>query len=399
MTKNIQPLLAEAALLQSDLVKLRRDLHQIPEFGLELPKTVSRVVSEIAELGEVKVDHEISAVTLLIKGGKPGPVVLIRADMDALAVQEATGLDFASTNGYMHACGHDLHISMGVGAARLVHAHRADLAGSVLFWFQPGEEGHGGADLMIERNLHLVEREVPIAAYGLHVFSGMPRGVFLTKSGPLMASAGDALVTFKGKGGHGSMPWLSKDPISVMVEAISSMQTMISKRFSPFDPVIVNVGWVNAGDTHTTNVTPEVASFGATLRTFSDANFDRIRVELRKLFDSIAEGYGLEVEVNYTPASQVVINTSAEVTRAEQLVKETFGEQRWVTLEHPIPGGEDFASILKEMPGAFIFLGACPPDVDHNTAPTNHSNHAIYDDSVLSEGAAVLAGLAIDILG
>ncbi|MFM6980887.1 MAG: M20 family metallopeptidase [Micrococcales bacterium] len=398
MSTDISALVTEAGLLQADLVKLRRELHQIPEFGLNLPNTVDRVIAEVAQYGEISVDREISAVTLLIKGGKPGPVVLLRADMDALAVQEATGLDFASTNGYMHACGHDLHISMGVGAVRLVHAHREQLAGSVLFWFQPGEEGHGGADLMIERNMHLVEREVPIAAYGLHVFSGMPKGVFLTKSGPLMASAGDALVTFKGRGGHGSMPWLSKDPISVMVEAISQMQTMISKRFSPFDPVIVNVGWVKAGDTHTTNVTPEVASFGATVRTFSDENFTRIREELRRLFSSIAEGYGLEVELEYTPASQVVINTAPEVARAESMVKQTFGEQRWVTLEHPIPGGEDFASVLKEMPGAFIFLGACPPGVDHNTAPSNHSNHAVYDDGVLSEGAALLAGLALDIL-
>lgn len=398
MSKAISPLAAEAALHQDELVKLRRDLHQIPEFGLSLPQTLKRIVSEVESLGEVQVDHEITAATLLIRGAKPGPVVLLRADMDALAVTEATGLDFASNNGYMHACGHDLHMAMGVGAARLVHAHRDELAGSVLFWFQPGEEGHGGADLMLERGMHLVDRELPVAAYGLHVFSGMPKGVFLSKSGPLMASAGDALVTFKGRGGHGSMPWLSKDPISVMVEAISAMQTMISKRFSPFDPVIVNVGWVQAGDTHTTNVTPEVASFGATLRTFSDENFHRLRAELTRLFNGVAETYNLEVDVEFTPASQVVINTKPEVERAETMVKQTFGEQRWVTLEHPIPGGEDFASILKQMPGAFIFLGACPPDIDHNTAPSNHSNRAVYDDSVLSDGAALLAGLALDIL-
>lgn len=399
MPSNFQPLAHEAQTLQSDLVALRRELHQIPEFALTLPKTLSRVLAEISDLGEVNVDHEISAATLLIRGSKPGPAVLLRADMDALAVQEATGLDFASTNGYMHACGHDLHVAMGVGAARLIYAHRNELAGSVLFWFQPGEEGHGGADIMIDRNMHLVDGVAPVAAYGLHVFSGMPRGVFLSKSGPLMASAGDALVTFKGSGGHGSMPWLSKDPISVMVEAISSMQTMISKRFSPFDPVIVNVGWVQAGDTHTTNVTPEVASFGATLRTFSDENFVALRKELTRLFNGIADSYGLEVEIEFPMASQVVINTAPEVERARALVTETYGEQRWVTLEHPIPGGEDFASILKKMPGAFIFLGACPPDVNHLTAPSNHSNKAVYDDSVLSEGAALLAALAIDILG
>lgn len=398
MSKDIKPLVAEAAFMQEDLVALRRKLHQIPEFGLTLPNTIEQIISEISTLGEISVDHEISAVTLLIKGDKPGPIVLLRADMDALAVQEATGLDFAATNGYMHACGHDLHMAMGVGAARLVFAHRAELAGSVLFWFQPGEEGHGGADLMIERQMHLVNNQTPIAAYSLHVFSGMPRGVFLTKEGPLMASAGDVLVTFSGKGGHGSMPWLSKDPISAMVDAISATQTLISKRFSPFDPVIVNVGWVQAGDTHTTNVTPEIASFGATIRTFSDENFVKVRQELSRLYESVAEAFGLEAKVEFNPASQVVINTEPEVRRAKEMVAQTFGENRWVTLEHPIPGGEDFASVLKEMPGAFIFLGACPPNIDHTTAATNHSNHAIYDDAVLGDGAALLAGLAIEIL-
>jgi hippurate hydrolase len=183
-----------------------------------------------------------------------------------------------------------------------------------------------------------------------------------------------------------------------MNEAIVSIQTMISKRFSPFDPVIVNVGWVHAGDTHTTNVIPQEASFGATIRTFSDENFTRIREELRKLFNAVAEGYGLEVDVEFNPASQVVINTAPEVARAEAMVKASFGEDRWYTLEHPIPGGEDFASILKEMPGAFIFLGACPPSMNPDTAPSNHSNYAIFDDAVLSTGASLLAGLAIDIL-
>lgn len=398
MRNNIQALVAEAALLQPDLVKIRRTAHQNPEFGLKLPKTVELVLAEISDLGEVTVDHEISAVTLLIRGAKPGPVVLLRADMDALAVQETTGLDFASTNGYMHACGHDLHIAMGVGAARLVHAHRDELAGSVLIWFQPGEEGHGGADLMIQRNMHLVDREVPVAAYGLHVFTNGILGEFSSKSGPLMASAGDLVVTFRGAGGHGSMPWLSRDPISVLAEALTSMQTMLSKRFSPFDPVVVNVGWVRAGDTHTANVTPETASFGATIRTFSVENFTRVREHLSRLLNATAEAHGIEVEIEYSAASQVVVNTAPEVARAEAMVKATFGEDKWFTMDDPVTGGEDFSSVLLEMPGAFIFLGACPPDLDPDTQPSNHSNYAIYDDAVLKDGAALLAGLAIDIL-
>ena len=382
----------------SDLQHLRRELHQIPEFALDLPKTLARVIAEVGALGELTVDHEISAATLLIRGEKPGPTVLLRADMDALAVEEATDLDFASTNGFMHACGHDLHVSMAVGAAKLLYAHRSELAGNVLIWFQPGEEGHGGADLMLEKSMHLVDGVKPIRAFGLHVFSAMERGVFLSKAGPMMASAGDALVTFKGKGGHGSMPWLSKDPVSVMAEAIAAIQTMVSKRFSPFDPVIVNVGWVKAGDTHTTNVTPETASFGATIRTFSDTHFDAIRVDLRQLLEGMASAYGLEVDIEFTAASAVLINQSEAIDFAKSVVTEGFGPARWHNMPHPIPGGEDFASILKEIPGAFIFLGACPPEIDPFTAANNHSNKAVFDDSVLGDGAALLAALAIESL-
>ena len=396
---NIQSkLITQAQAELSTLQELRRELHQIPEFGITLPKTLQRVIDEVKDLGELKVDHEISCATLLINGEKPGPVVLLRADMDALAVHEETGLPFASTNGYMHACGHDLHIAMGVGAARLIHANKAELAGSVLIWFQSGEEGHGGADMMIDRNMHLAHNELPIAAYGLHVFSGMTKGVFFSKPGPLMASAGDALVTFKGKGGHGSMPWSSRDPISVMAESITAIQTMVAKRFSPFDPVIVNVGWVKAGDDHTTNVTPEIAKFGATVRTFSDKNFDDVRVQIRRTVEGIAAAFDIEVEVEFTPSSLVVVNTPAETALAQELAVEGFGKDRWMTLDAPITGGEDFASVLKVIPGAFIFLGACAPGIDFMDAEINHSNKAIFDDSVLGDGAAMLASLAFEAL-
>ena len=391
-------LVTDAQTLLPELQKIRRDLHQIPEFGLTLPQTLAYVVEQVKDLGELRVEADISCATVLIRGAKPGPTVLLRADMDALRVHEDTGLPYASTNGYMHACGHDLHMALGIGAAKLLHARREELAGNVLMFFQSGEEGHGGADLMLERDMHLASGELPVGAYGIHVFSGwgIRKGIFASRPGPLMASAGDVIVKFTGKGGHGSSPWLSKDPVSVLTQAISAIPTMITKRFSTFDPVIVNVGWIRAGETDTTNVVPETASFGATIRTFSHENFEAIRRQLKALMEAEAAPAGIDVEVSFGPASQVVVNHPDAIDRAAKVIEEQFGENRYLTAPHPMTGGEDFASIIKAIPGAFIFLGACPDDLDPNTAPVNHSNKAVFDDSVLAEGAVLLAGLALE---
>ena len=380
------------------LSNLRRELHQIPEFGLALPKTLARVLAEIDTLGEVTLSHNISSAVLHIKGGQPGPTVLLRCDMDALAVTEETGLDYASTNGFMHACGHDLHAAIGVGAARLLSARKSELKGDVIIWFQPGEEGHGGADIMIEEGALLVSGRKPIAAYGIHVFSKFLSGVFLTKPGVLMASSGDIIVTIKGAGGHGSTPWLSKEPVSVLLEAATALQTLITKKFSAFDPVILNIGWIRAGDTSTTNVVPDTASFGATIRTFSDENFHRIRTESKRLIESIAAGFGLEAEVEFSDASRVLRNDKAAVERVERVIGDLLGRDRFIPMSEPIAGGEDFASVLAEVPGAFIFLGASPADHDPEAAAFNHSNKAVFDDSVVPDAAALLAALAIDTL-
>lgn len=391
-------LVAEAKKLQPELVELRRELHQIPEFGLELPQTLARVLQAVEGLGEVRVEPEISCATVLIRGSQPGPTVLLRADMDALAVVEDTGLPFASTNGYMHACGHDLHMAIGVGAAKLLHANRQSLKGNVLMFFQSGEEGHGGADRMIERGMHLVNGELPIAAYGIHVFSVGQLGMFQTKAGPMMASAGDMIVRFKGRAGHGSMPWFGKDPITPMVQAIGAIQQLTTKSFSAFDQVIVNVGWVSAGDTHTTNVIPEEAAFGATIRTFSKDNFERIRTEIRRLMESIALGFGLDVEVDFGPASKVVLNDSKSVEHVREAATRLFGADRFEYMQDPITGGEDFSSIIELIPGSFIFLGAASPEIPPQRWESNHSNRAVFDESVISDGAALLAQLAVDLL-
>jgi hippurate hydrolase len=213
-----------------------------------------------------------------------------------------------------------------------------------------------------------------------------------------MASAGDLLVTVTGSGGHGSMPWLSKDPISVLTEIMTSIQTMVTKRFSAFDPVIVNIGWIRAGDTATTNVIPETASFGATVRVFSEENATKLKQYTSELVASIAQGFGLEATVEFTRATQVLMNDAQAIASVEKVTGELFGPGRYIKLPTPIAGGEDFASILREVPGAFVFMGACPLGTDHTTAATNHSNKAVFDDSILGDGAALLASLAIDAL-
>ena len=391
-------ILEQAQALAPELQVLRRKLHAMPEFGLQLPSTLKVILEQINGLGEITLGESITSAVLHIKGEHEGPTVLLRADMDALAVIEDTNLEYASTNGFMHACGHDLHMAMGVGAAKILASRKSELKGDVIILFQPGEEGHHGADVMIEEDALMVSGSKPIRAYGLHVFSSYPLGMMGSRAGALMASAGDLLVSVSGSGGHGSMPWLSKDPISVLNEIMSAIPTMITKRFNAFDPVIVNIGWVRAGDPATTNVIPESASFGATVRVFSAENADKLKKYTQELVSSIAEGFGLTASVEFTRATKVLLNDAAAIQSVEKVTAELFGAGRYLNLPTPIAGGEDFASILAEVPGAFVFMGACPQGVDYTQAATNHSNKAVFDDAVLGDGAALLASLAIDAL-
>ena len=395
---DFEQLKAQAKAKQDNLVAVRRELHQIPEFGLDLPKTLARVLQEVGTLGEVTLGKDMTAAAILIKGAQPGPTVLLRADMDALAVTEDTGLPFSSTNGYMHACGHDLHMAIGVGAAQLIAENKDQLKGNVVMFFQPGEEGHDGAGVMLSQDMHLVSGELPIAAYGIHVFSSDDAGIFASRKGTMMASAGDVIVTLKGKGGHGSMPWDAVDPITGMVEILSSIQSFIIKHFDALDPIVLNVGWIKAGNDHTTNIVPEVASFGATVRSFSKQGYEDTRTKIPAFIHNMAAAFGLEAEVEFSPATKVLVNDGAAIERVERVSNTVFGEGRYMTMPQPIPGGEDMASILEAIPGAFIFLSAGDPNTPQEKRQANHSNKAVFDDSVLADGATMLAALAFDTL-
>ncbi|WP_238011706.1 M20 family metallopeptidase [Dactylosporangium sp. AC04546] len=380
--------------LREDLIELRRDLHRHPEIGLDLPGTQRRVLDALAGLPlEVRTGTALSSVTAVLRGGAPGPVVLLRGDMDALPVHEAADVPFASTvPGVMHACGHDLHTAGLVGAARLLAARREELAGDVVFMFQPGEEGHNGAGLMIDEGVLDAAGRPADFAYGLHVTSAdFPRGVFASRPGPLMSAAAGLFVRVVGAGGHGSAPHDALDPIPAACEMVTALQTMVGRRFSPFEPVVVTVGSFHAGTLR--NIIPDEAVFEATVRTFSTAAAEQMARDSVRLCEGIAAAHGLRADVRFEMEYPVTVNDTASYEFVAGTVGELFGAGRFQRMEHPDAGSEDFSRVLQRVPGAYLFLSAAAGD-DHTAVPSNHSPRALFDDSVLYDGAVLLAELA-----
>jgi len=389
----------DAQELQGELAVLRRALHREPEIGLRLPRTQEKVLAALDGLPlEISTGSSLSSVTAVLRGGAPdaprGPVVLLRGDMDGLPVTERTGADYSSLiDGAMHACGHDLHTAGLVGAARLLAEHRQHLPGDVVFMFQPGEEGWDGAGHMIEEGVLEAAGRPVDAAYGLHVSSSSyPTGVFTSRPGPLMAASAGLHVRVVGAGGHGSRPHDALDPIQAACEMVTALQAMVTRRFDVFDPVVVTIGTFHAGTRR--NIIPDDATFEATVRTFSPAAAERMAEVAVRLCQDIATAHGLTAEADFVPEYPVTVNHAAEHDFLAETVRETFGEERFAPMADPITGSEDFSRVLDRVPGAFVFLGADATG-DPATAPTNHSPLAAFDDSVLADGAALLARLAV----
>ena len=386
----------EATAISGDVAELRHAIHREPEIGLHLPRTQAKVLAALDGLPlEISLGKELSSVTAVLRGGRPGPVVLLRGDMDALPVTETTGLPFASEiDGVMHACGHDLHTSMLAGAARVLSARKSDLAGSVIFMFQPGEEGLGGAKLMIEEGVLDAAGKRPAAAYALHVFSHLVEGgVFAVRPGPALAAADILYVTVRGRGGHASAPQHSADPIPAACEMVTALQTLVTRRFDVFDPVVITVGSFHAGTVN--NVIPDVATFEATLRSFSHESQRRLHNETVRLVESIGQAHGLTVEAEYLDCYPVTVNDEAEAEFARSTAADLFGADRAITPAQPLTGAEDFSYVLEQVPGAFVNLGACPAGTNPLTAPSNHSAGAAFDDSVIADGITLYAELAL----
>jgi amidohydrolase len=385
-----------AAVLQPALVALRRALHQEPELGLDLPLTQARVLAALEGLPlEITVGQKLSSVTAVLRGALPGPVVLLRADMDALPVQETSGLPYASTiPGAMHACGHDLHTAGLVGAVRLLCERREQLAGSVVFMFQPGEEGADGARLMIEEGVLEAAGSAPVAAYALHVASSvLPHGWVATRPGPIMAAVDMLTVTMHGRGGHGSSPHLALDPIPAACEAVTALQTMVTRRFDAFDPVVVTVGSFHAGTAG--NVIPDDAVFSATIRSFSPEARDQVLSEAPRLVRGIGEAHGLTVDAVVTEGYPVTVNDPAQAAYVAETARQLLGADRYIEMPRPVAGSEDFAVVGEHASSAYFMVGTCPPDRNPLTAPYNHSPEAAFDDAVLADAAALLAELAL----
>ena len=385
----------EASALQDDLVALRRAIHRHPEIGLQLPRTQEAVLNALDGLDlEVSTGRALSSVTAVLRGARPGPAVLLRADMDALAITEATGLDYASeVAGVMHACGHDLHVAMLVGAARLLSAHRDALDGDVVFMFQPGEEGYNGAGHMIAEGVLDAAGVRVSSAYGMHVRSHQnQRGTFSSRPGPLMAAVDGLSVTVHGVGGHGSMPHKGRDPVTTAAEMVIALQTLVTRRFDAFDPVVITVGSFHAGTSAST--IPETARFEATVRAFSSANQALIRSETARLCENIASAYGSTAEVEYCEIYPVTVNNAEQYAFAGDVISDVLGPERFQSVANPIGSAEDFSRVLDEVPGCYVLLGASAAD-DPLRAASNHSPRAIFDDAVLSDGALVYAELAI----
>jgi hippurate hydrolase len=385
----------DAEALAPDLVALRRELHQVPEIGLDLPLTQEKVLAALAGLPlEIAAGRRLTSVTAVLRGGHPGPVVLLRGDMDALPVTERTGEEFSSQlDGAMHACGHDLHTAGLVGAARLLAARAAELTGDVVFMFQPGEEGHDGAGHMIEEGVLEAAGRPVEAAYGLHVSSSRyGKGVFTSRPGPLMAASGGLRVRVIGAGGHGSTPHRTLDPVPAACEMVLALQSMVTRRFDVFEPVVVTVGTFHAGTRR--NVIPDEATFDTTIRGFTPGALAKVRDLAVRLCEDIATAHGLRAEASYDGEYPLTVNDAAEHDFVAATVREVFGEERYELMDNPITGSEDFSRVLAKVPGAFVFLGATADD-DPESAPTNHSPLARFDDSVLADGAALLAELAV----
>lgn len=385
-------LTSAAAAIAGEITALRRAIHAEPELGLHTPKTRDKVRTALADLPiEWREGPSTTGLVGILKGGAgPGRSVLLRGDTDALPMPEETGLDFASTiPGVMHACGHDAHVAMLAGAARIL-AQRVDtLKGEVRFMLQPGEEGFHGARFMLEDGLL---DPMPDAAFALHVMPNAPHGLIGGRAGPLLAAADMIEITVTGRGGHASMPHDTLDPVPVACEIVLALQAMVARKVSVFDPAVVTIAKIESGTTH--NVIPDTARLTGTMRTLSAQTRARLKDEIPLLAAGIAGAHGMTAEVRITEGFPVTLCDAGAVSFGETVAQAMFGPEGFRRLPNPIMGAEDFAYVLEKVPGAMFFIGVSHQGDDWQHCCGIHSTRMMVDETVMPQGAAYLAGLA-----
>jgi len=391
---NLSEILAEAKTMLEETTQLRRRIHRHPELGLTLPRTQAAVLEALGGLGlDVRTGQQTTSVVARLRGARPGPTILLRGDMDALPMPEDTGLPFTSeVEGAMHACGHDAHTAMLAGAARLLARHRDALAGSVLFMFQPGEEGFHGARVMIEEGL-LDGPDAPTGAFAMHVTHRRPAGVISARPGPTAAAADSLHIVVRGKGGHASAPHDCLDPIPIACEIVQALQAMVTRRISVFDPAVVTIAKIEAGTTR--NVIPETATLLGTMRSVSESTRELLIEGARRVAEGIASAHGAEVTVDVTRGYPVTVNHDTFARFVLDTGRELLGPEGAVLAQNPMMGAEDFSYVLQRIPGTMANLGTRP---DTGPVYPNHSNRMMLNESALATGVAMHAAVALRFL-
>lgn len=388
-------LLDTAANLLPDVVAMRRTIHRHPELGLHLPKTQAAVLDALAGLPvEVSTGAALTSITVDLVGTKgEGPTILLRGDMDALPMPEDADVEYASeVAGTMHACGHDSHTAMLWGAVRLLADRRADFAGRVRFMFQPGEEGYAGARYMIDEGVI----DGVDAVWALHVTPNAPSGVITTRPGPIMAAANVLRISVVGQGGHASSPYLANDPMPVAAEIITALQVFVTRRISTFDPVVISITNVHGGTTN--NVIPERVDLEGTLRSVSEGSRAKAIKGIERIVHNIAAAHEMTATFEQVAGYPVVINDAGFAHFTLDVAHRLLGDSGAFEMPSPVMGAEDFSYLLNERPGAFAYLGVCPPGVSPAHAHGCHSNRMTIDEPALRNGVAMYSAIALDYL-
>ncbi|MBA3666884.1 MAG: amidohydrolase [Sphingomonas sp.] len=383
---------ADAAESQrDDLIKLRRAIHAEPELGLDCPTTRDKLETALAGLPlTLRRSARCSGFVAVLEGATKGRTALLRGDMDALPIHEATGLDFASrTAGLMHACGHDSHSAMLVSAARILSARRDQLSGRVLFMFQPGEEGHHGARTMLEEGL--LGDPLPDGAFALHIWPTLAHGTIACRAGTMLASTDTLIARIVGKGGHAAMPHDAIDPVPVAAEVVLALQTEVARRTPVTDPIVLSITKIAAGTTH--NVLPDSVDLLGTLRTLSPEARARGRAAFERICTHVAAAHGCTAEVAIEQGYPPTVNDP----RAVALIRELAGDAFW---EPPASnmGGEDFAYVLERVPGAMAFLGVGPAGEEAKGRAPLHNPGMMIDEAALPIGVALHCAFATRLL-